>query len=30
MTCGKCIDTAMTPFDILKADYPVLLEGGGA
>lgn len=30
MTCGKCMDAGMTPFDILKADYPALLEGGGA
>lgn len=30
MTCGKKLNGDMTPEDILKADYPALLEGGGA
>jgi thymidylate synthase (FAD) len=30
MTCGRKIDADMTPEDILKTDYPALLEGGGA
>lgn len=30
MTCGKKLKADMTPEAILKADYPVLLEGGGA
>ena len=30
MTCGKKLNADMTPEDILKADYPVLTEGGGA
>ena len=30
MTCGKKLKPDMTPEDILKADYPALLKGGGA
>ena len=30
MTCGQKLKPDMTPEDILKADYPALLEGGGA
>ena len=30
MTCGKRLKEDMTPADILKADYPALLKGGGA
>lgn len=30
MTCGQKLKSDMTPEDILKADYPALLEGGGA
>ena len=30
MTCGRQLAPAMTPEDILRNDYPVLLEGGGA
>ncbi len=29
MTCGRKIDADMMPEDLLKADYPALLEGGG-
>lgn len=30
MTCGRKLAAEMTPDDILKADYPALLKGGGA
>ena len=30
MTCGNMLKADMTPEDILKTDYPALLEGGGA
>lgn len=30
MTCGQKLEKDMTPEDILKTDYPALLEGGGA
>lgn len=30
MACGKMLDVDMMPEDILKADYPALMEGGGA
>ena len=29
MTCGQKLVATMTPEDILRNDYPVLLEGGG-
>lgn len=29
MTCGKKLAADMTPTDILRADYPVLMEGDG-
>ncbi len=29
MTCGKMLKEDMTPEDILKMDYPAILEGGG-
>lgn len=29
MTCGRKLEEGMTPEDILKADYPLLMEGGG-
>ena len=28
MTCGRKLTADMTPEDILRADYPVILEGG--
>ena len=30
MTCRRKLAPHMMPGDILKADYPLLLEGGGA
>ena len=30
MTCGQKLTETMTPENILRNDYPVLLEGGGA
>ncbi len=30
MTCGKKLAADMTPENILRVDYPALLEGGGA
>ena len=30
MTCGNMLKADMTPGDILKTDYPALLERGGA
>lgn len=30
MTCSRKIDADITPENLLKADYPVLFEGGGA
>lgn len=30
MTCGNKLAAELTPEDILKADYPALMEGGGA
>ncbi len=28
MTCGRKLTADMTPEDILRADYPAILEGG--
>ena len=30
MTCGRKLAADMTPEDILRADYPAILEGGSA